>query len=411
MRTFCGDQTMALLREGYALLPNRRIDAHGEDFRTHLLGRRVVCVRGEHAARSFYDESLFVRHGALPEPVQRTLTGLGAVHGLDGNPHRHRKSMFLTLQHPHVVRDVVEHISREWDAATRRWPQAGLVVLFDETANVLLRGICAWAGVAVDDARTREWAADMVAMVDGFATPGPRHWRARMARRRAERRIEQMVHQARRGERTVAAGSMLERVMLHRGLDGEPLPARLVAVEMLNVLRPTVAIAWFVAFAAHALHRWPQHRRRLQQQDQTFAEGFAHELRRFYPFAPFMGAVARREVPWAGDTIETGTLVLLDIFGQHHDASLWKRPYAFWPERFTGHRPGEFEIVPQGGGATATGHRCPGEDVVVEVLKALVPRLARMTYELGGQDLTIPLSRIPTAPRSGVVLTNPRPGG
>ena len=31
-----------------------------------------------------------------------------------------------------------------------------------------------------------------------------------------------------------------------------------------NVIRPTVAVSWFVGFAAHALHRWPDDRERLR---------------------------------------------------------------------------------------------------------------------------------------------------
>jgi fatty-acid peroxygenase len=408
MRTVHGDQTIPLLREGYALLPNRRLEVDGADFRTRLLGRPVVCVCGEDAARRFYDEELFVRHGALPGPVQRTLTGLGAVHSLDGSVHRHRKGLFLMLKEPPTVRAVVEQTMHEWEAAARRWARAGRVVVFDESADVLLRGVSAWSGVTLDGAHTHRWGDDMVAMVDGFATPGRRHWRARLARRRAEGRLEALVHDTRSGRRSVPAGSMFEHALQHRGHDDEPLGARQVAVEMLNVLRPTVAIAWFVAYAAHALHRWPQHRRRLQQDDEVFAEAFAHEVRRFYPFAPFMGALARRDVPWNGDTIEAGTLVLLDLFGQNHDAALWTQPYTFRPDRFVDRRPGRFELVPQGAGDAAAGHRCPGEDIVVEMLKALVPRLARMSYDVGEQDLTIPLSRIPTRPRSGVLLTKVR---
>jgi fatty-acid peroxygenase len=41
----------------------------------------------------------------------------------------------------------------------------------------------------------------------------------------------------------------------------------------------------------------------------------------------------------------------------------------------------------------------------VELLKATVRFLAGMEYDLPPQDLRIPLNRMPTRPRSGVVLT------
>jgi fatty-acid peroxygenase len=411
MQTIRQDQAPALLREGYAWMPNRRAAVGEPTFRTRLLGKPVVCVCGEEATRHFYDEDLFARGGALPPPVQRTLTGVGAVHTLDGSAHRHRKSMFMPLTDPVAVKGVVDQTVQEWDAAVPRWADQGRVVLLDEAAEVLMRGVCAWAGVPLGDAHARAGTRDMVAMVDGFGSLGSRHWRARRARRRAERHLEDTVKRIRAGEDGVEAGSMFEHVLQHRDDQGDLLDPHLVAVEMLNVVRPTVAIAWFVAFSAHSLHRWPGHRPRLQEYDEAFAEAFAHEVRRFYPFAPFMGALARGDIPWDGDVVRSGTLVLLDLFGQNHDERLWEQPYAFRPERFVGHRPGEYDLIAQGGGDAATGHRCPGEDIVMGMLAALVPRLARLAYDVPEQDLTIPLEHMPTRPRSGVVLTGVRTGG
>jgi fatty-acid peroxygenase len=102
-------------------------------------------------------------------------------------------------------------------------------------------------------------------------------------------------------------------------------------------------------------------------------------------------------------------MVLLDLYGQNHDADLWGDPYAFRPERFLGadeavREIGAFELVPQGGGDPHTNHRCPGEQLTVAVLSALAVRLARLQFDVPEQDLTISLSRIPARPASGVVL-------
>ncbi|MEV7040391.1 cytochrome P450 [Amycolatopsis sp. NPDC051061] len=186
---------------------------------------------------------------------------------------------------------------------------------------------------------------------------------------------------------------------------GELLPPRLAAVELLNVIRPTVAVCWFVAYAGHALHRWPQHRQRLAAGDTAFAEAFAHELRRFYPFAPFIGGRAVRDLTWRGDRIPRFSMVLLHLWGQNHDTELWGDPFVFRPERFLGHDIGAFELVPQGGGDPVTNHRCPGEPSTVSILRDLVIRLARLDYDVPEQDLTISLRRVPARPRSGFVLT------
>jgi fatty-acid peroxygenase len=97
-------------------------------------------------------------------------------------------------------------------------------------------------------------------------------------------------------------------------------------------------------------------------------------------------------------------MVLLDLYGQDHDPDLWDDPYAFRPERFLGHDIGEFELIPQGGGDPRTGHRCPGEDVVVALLSALAVRLAQLRFDVPEQDLSISLRRVPARPASGVVL-------
>lgn len=202
----------------------------------------------------------------------------------------------------------------------------------------------------------------------------------------------------------MAEGSAVDVVARHVEADGTRLDPKLCAVELLNIIRPTVAISWFLAFSAHAMIRWPEHRERLAGGDPAYAEAFAHEVRRFYPFAPFIGGRAPRDVEWDGRRIPENSMVLLDLYGQNHDPDVWGDPYVFRPERFVGRDIGAFELVPQGGGDPRTGHRCPGEQVTVALLSALAVRLARLTFDVPEQDLSISLRRIPTRPRSGVLL-------
>lgn len=405
------DRTLFALAEGYAWLPNRMRETSDDVLRTRLLGRRAIAVRGPDAVRFFYDERHVRRDGAIPEPVRGTLFGHGAVHTLDGEAHRARKSLFLPLLHLDAVTGLVEEVSAAWEEAERSWAAAGEpVVLFDEAGVVLTRGVCRWAGVPLEDDGARALARDLQAMVDGFATLGPRHWRARRARGRQERWLGRLVEDVRAGRLPAppAPDQVLARVAGHRDASGELLDPGTAAVELLNVIRPTVAVSWFVAFAAHALHRWPETRENLRAGDTAYATAFAHEVRRFYPFAPFLGGRAVRDLTWRGVPIPEGALVLLDVYGQNHDDRLWEDPYAFRPERFVGHPLGPDELIPQGGGDPADGHRCPGEHMTIGLLEALAFRLARLTCTVPEQDLTIPLHRIPTRPRSGFAVTDVR---
>ncbi|MFD7818984.1 cytochrome P450 [Streptomyces sp. NPDC059785] len=404
------DQTAALLFRGYSWLPDRMRRAAGPVVRARLLGRTAVALRGPDAVRFFYDERHVHRHGALPEPVRATLFGEGAVHTLDGEAHRVRKAMFLGLLVPPArVADLVEETTAAWDEAVAGWRERPAVVLFDEVAKVLTAGVCRWAGIPVSSALLGATSQDLVAMVDGFATPGVRHWRARAARGRCETWLAALVADVRSGVITVPEGSAVAVVAAHRDADGSRLDAHTAAVELLNIIRPTVAVSWFVTFAAHALHRWPGTRERLQADDAAYSAAFVHEVRRFYPFAPFAGGRAAAELSWRGERIPAGALVLLDAYGQNHDAELWGDPYAFRPERFLARPVDRDELIPQGGGDPSDGHRCPGEAVTIALLEALTVRLARLGYDVPVQDLTIPLRRIPTRPRNGFRITSVRP--
>jgi fatty-acid peroxygenase len=403
------EDALRLATQGYAWLPDRRRALGRRTVHTRLGGMQALGLLGADAGRFFYDERHVVRAGGIPEPVQGTLFGKGAVHTLDGEAHRVRKAMFVSLLMDGGTDELVERARSAWDDAVKGWSLQREIVLQRESGVVLTRAVTAWAGVPLDGDEAPAFARDLQSLVDGFATGGPRHWRARRARGRREAMLGQLVEQVRAGTLPASSGSVLEVVASHRDAQGELLDPRVAAVEILNVLRPTVAISWFLAFSGHALVRWPQHRERLRSGDAAFAEAWAHEVRRFYPFAPFVGGRAPREVEWDGKKVPQGAMVLLDLWGQNHDEQVWGDPYTFRPERFLTpdgavREIGPFELVPQGGGDPRTGHRCPGEQITVSVLAALAVRLARLDAEVPEQDLSISLRRIPARPASGVVL-------
>jgi fatty-acid peroxygenase len=399
-----------LLTRGYGWLPDKRRQLGRRTVPTRLGGLEVLAIEGPEATRFLYDEAHVRRAHAIPEPVQATLFGKGAVHTLDGEMHRVRKAMFVALlMREDGIASMVRQATHAWDDAAGRW--AGRrIVLFDESAEVIAGTVARWAGVAVADDEVPGLARDLVAMVDGFATGGPRHWRARRARGRREAWLARLVEEVRAGRPVVPAGSAVDVVARHTDADGEQLDPHVAAVELLNIIRPTTAVAWFMAFSGHALIRWPQYRERLASGDAAFAEAWAHEVRRYYPFAPFIGGRAPQESEYDGERIPANSMVLLDLYGQNHDAELWPEPYEFRPERFLDREIGAFELVPQGGGDPSTNHRCPGEQLTVALLSALAVRLARLEFDVPDQDLAIALHRIPARPAGGVVLDVRRAG-
>ena len=398
------DAVFPLALEGYEFIQRRCEHFHSDVFVGRLLGQRAVFMRGSAAAQLFYDAQHFRRADAMPALVKKTLFGEGGVQGLDDEAHRQRKALFLSFMTRASIAGFLSILRDEWDQALDAWQQRPLVVLLEEAQNIFNRAACRWAGVP-SSARDDQLARDCSAMFNGFATIGPRMWQARAARLRAEARARDVIAGVRTGKLIVPAASAAY-VMAHAHEEGGMLPREVAAVELLNVIRPTTAIAQYVAFMALALHDQPRYRQLLRSDD-ALAEAFVHETRRFYPFTPFVGARARHALEWQGVSFAEGTLAILDVYGALHDPREWDTPQEFRAERFVGKKPGAFDYMPQGGGPFELGHRCAGEWLTIEALKLSLEVLTRaISYELPAQDLHYTLARIPCAPRSGVVLRN-----
>jgi fatty-acid peroxygenase len=212
-----------------------------------------------------------------------------------------------------------------------------------------------------------------------------------------------VVRDIREGNLSVPETSPAHLVARHRDARGNLLSEQVAAVELLNIIRPTVAVAWYVAFAAHALHHHPDWRQRLQGGNGVAVWAFTDEVRRFYPFAPFLGARVRSDFTWQGQHFAEGRLVLLDLYGTNHHPAIWAQPGEFTPQRFMEGRARHL-LVAQGGGDPHQGHRCPGEDATTRLMGQAAQILSTLDYALGPQDISIALDRIPTRPRSGVVI-------
>jgi fatty-acid peroxygenase len=412
------DSTLAMMREGYDFIWSRCRRFDSDLFLARVMGKSTVCIHGREAAELFYDQAKFERHGALPRRVVTSLFGKHAVHTLDDQAHRRRKAAFLSLMSPARLDELIRETARQWQLAIGHWPLADSVTVFEEAQRVLATAACAWAGVPLAPAEISGRASDLASMVDAFGGVGPRLWRGKLARARTERWIRELVVAVRRGELRPDPQSALSVMAQLRGAGDDLLDVRTAAVEVINVIRPTVAIAWYIAFAVLALHEYPAAAERLAAESlaagtdraSDYADWFMQEVRRFYPFAPYLGAKVRSAFTWRGHAFEPGTLVLLDVYGTNHDPRIWDASNEFRPERFEHWRGHAFELIPQGGGDRAAGHRCPGEWITMQqVTLALHVFTRSLSYDLKtNQDLSFDLSRMPTRPRSGVVICNVR---
>lgn len=401
------DHSLNLLREGYLYILNRRQSFHSDLFETRLLGKKAVCMGGKEAADLFYDNSKFKRAGVAPNRVAETLFGKKGVQTLDGDAHKHRKKMFMSIMSQDRLKKLNEIAAKQWDTALTKWQEMDDVVLYEEALEIMCRTACEWAGVPVEDKDMKKLADDFRSMFESATAIGPSHWAGRHARNRVEKWIGNLIDQVREGKLNPEEGTALYTFSWHRDLEGNLLDQEVASVEVINILRPIVAIAVYITFSALAAHHYPEERKKLQSGNEKNTQMFVQEVRRFYPFFPFAAAEVKTDFTWKDYTFEKGTLTLLDLYGTNHDTNIWGNPEVFQPSRFENWDGSPFSFIPQGGGDYYLGHRCAGEWVTIEMMKVSLDFLVnQMTYDVPEQDLSYSKVSIPSLPKSKVVINN-----
>lgn len=398
------DSTLAFLSGGYPFISDRCRRLHADAFETRLMLRRVVCALGADAARMFFHPGRFTRRGAVPGTALVLLQDLGSVQTLDGADHQERKQAFMALLDADGVGRLAEIAEDEWRRRLPHWSRAERVTLLPEVQGILCRAAARWAGLRLTreeaEARTREFAA----MIDGAGSFGPRNWNGMALRRRTETWARGVVAAVRRGRLRLPEDSPTHRIAWLRDAGGRLPDVKVAAVELINLLRPTVAVANFVVMAAHALHVHPDAGGGLGDGDRLTE--FVQEVRRYYPFFPVLGGRALVDFEWRERWFAPGDWVLLDLFGTDRDPRIWGDPEVFRPDRFRGRDESPFTFIPQGGGDFRTGHRCPGEPATIALMRTAVKMLTSgIRYAVPEQDLTIDLRRIPALPRSRFIIS------
>ena len=385
------DDTWRFLRDGY-LYGSRGFEKVGDDcFRTRLTGRPVIVMRGLSAARHFYEGASFDRApGSVPRSVVRLLQDHGSVQSREGTAHEHRKQVFLRLlpQSDNEATPLLDIFVEEWAAhAEVAASRAAEVPLLDVASSVLAATAQRWVGIPRETLRTD----DLTSMIDNAGIVGPANWLARARRRGTERAIGLQLERARLATPTTTPVSTIA----HHREEGALLPIDTAAVELINLLRPIVAVARYIVFAAVALEWHPEHRQALAS-DAAARRRWAHEVRRYFPFFPLIGGRARVPSVWRNVTFSTGDWALLDLYGTDHHPAIWREPNRFDPARFMGD---PAPVVAQGFGDAATTHHCPGESLTTALCATAVDHIVNgPDMRLVGRDLRISLRRIPAVP-------------
>ncbi|MGL5816208.1 MAG: cytochrome P450 [Phycicoccus sp.] len=409
---------LALARHGYrfsTVIRRRARPTDPDAVPVRFFGRPALLVAGPEGVRFFADTSVFRRRDATPHVVADVLFGRGAVHGLDGADHEHRKQLFVCATDPAAVVELVMATGRRWRKVLAGAPAGRPVTVQRLAEQVIGSAVTTWAGVTASPRSTAipSVVRDLATEVDGFGVLGPANVAARLARRRTNAWAAGIIEEQRRTG-SAPKGSALAIAAGWTDTGGAPLPAETAGIELQNLLRPTVAVSRFVAFAVLALTLHPQWRTRLRDENDGLsfpgrdAMAFAHEVRRLTPFVPLLAARADHDTTFHGHPVPRGSRVALDVMRTLRDGRHWRDPEQFDPERFLGGQDLVADaLVPQGGGSVVHGHRCPGEEATLGILAGSLAEIASADWRLPPQDLSVALHRVPPAPASGIRVVPP----
>ena len=401
------ESTPGIALKGYSYFHDQFVEKKTDILETRLFLKKAVVMRGERAAEIFYDPSLFERKDATPKRFKKTLLGTGGVQGLDEEEHMHRKKMFMEVMNRDSIDHLEQFFEEQLEQALDSWEKQDEIIFFEKIEKVLFRAACEWVGVPLEEKEVVKHKEELSQMIDGSGGFGPRHQKGRKARKKAEKWIMKLVAGKRKKEKGSPGNSILSRFAFHKDLDGKLLKKHVVAVEILNLLRPIVAIARYITFAALALHEHPQYRERLRRDMEKLDLYFVQEVRRFYPFFPFTAAKVKEDFEWKGVKFPKGRRVLLDLYATQHHEDIWSNPGVFYAERFATWNGSAFNFIPQGGGDFIQNHRCAGEWITINLTRITLDYLvSRMDYEVPSQDLNVDLSRIPAIPNSRFKMKN-----
>lgn len=402
------DSTVQLMHEGYTFIAKRCQQMHTPLFKTRLLGKQVICMSGREAASLFYDEDRFKRNGAAPTRIIETLFGKNSVQTLDGRAHTDRKSMLMSAMTSEQIDQLTLLAKKQWHAAIKQWKKKETIIFYEEVQEIMCQIALAWTGLPVSQKDIKQRTKDLCAMYESASRLGPKHWGGRHARNRTEEWIRSFIDAVRVGEVTLDERMILHTFAWHRDPSGLLLRPETVAVEVLNIIRPIVAISVYINFIVLALHHNPSEKERIKH-DRAYADDFVQEVRRFYPFFPFALAKTKKAFTWNGYSFEKDTLTLLDLYGTNHDPTIWQQPEQFNPDRFQTMEKDRFSLIPQGGGDFFLGHRCAGERITIELMKVSLDYLVHtITYEIPKQNLSYRMNQMPSVPTSNIILSHIR---
>jgi cytochrome P450 len=422
-------ETLAFARNPFRFI-DERLAAHGNVFRSHVLGRPTVVIAGPDATAHFIDPQLVMREGSMPPHIQE-LFGGRSLPLLDGDAHRARKILVLQGLSREALAACLPAMQSIVEGAFERWAGQGEIRWLEELKQLAIEVICTTVIGMQPGEEMEALRRDYATVTGAFAAlpiplPGTRYSRAMQARDRILAVLARRVKE----RRASPADDGLNRILQARTAAGETLSDEEAVLELHHVV-----IAGYIVFAELAaivqqLTAHPEVKERLREEVRRLAPSGAltvealaampylrqvvMEVKRLCPIIPAIFGKAKTSFEIGRVTVPAGWMVLWALLPTHTTHGLFSEPARFDPDRFSPeraeHRRHEHAYVPQGAGP-ATGHRCPGLDFATFFMALFAVVLLRNhDWELPPQSFDYDWSKTPPELADGLRATVRREG-
>lgn len=247
-------------------------------------------------------------------------------------------------------------------------------------------------------------------MISGAITSPMDHIKGISDRNESEEWAQELIKEARKNP--IAGKEYLALYTFANATDisGELLSLEVAAVELLNIIRPTVSLTVWVALMGHAIFAKENIYDELKADFEKLQDPFIQEMRRYYPFFPMLPSIAVDDVEIDGYHIPKDSWVILDLYGTNMDSRNIDGPEEFKIKRYLGKAKDisyeeEYEMIAHGGGKFREMHRCAGEWITLHSMRVFSNNLVnKYEFTIPEQDWEIPMNQFPTYPKSKVLL-------
>jgi cytochrome P450 len=421
-------QSIALLKDNRGFFLSR-FQKYGPVFKTSFAFQKVVCFVGHGALTFFYDPEYFAREGANPNPI-KALFNNDAVPLIDGEPHRVRKALYLSIMGRGAMEPFLPQIQNACERFLQSWERKRDFVWQTENeylglglSNLLMLGEETGSADATQKDVIDTYIAGMAALP--IPLPFTKYGRALRARDKMLKWVRQAMatHRQRMQPGQQPIHDVLTSLLRANDEAGRPLTDQVLETDGMHVYF-SIYTGWAVQLTwlcmSLGLDRRVMRRARNEVAEHSpsglvtpealnampYVRRVTQEVRRLNPVLPVtFQALVKKTCAFNGYQIPAGWTAIASVYATMQDPAIFVAPDTFDPDRFAPDPPMPIPpnaYVPHGGGDPLW-HKCLGQDASNLFLELMTVLLLRCyDWDIPEQDLSPKPGSLFSVPKSGL---------